>query len=445
MKRSLGTKVLFLFVSLLILLNGCSLNIIPNDLFSEGLLAVEKDGRYGYINTSGKKVIDYYFDEAYAFNGRYAIIVRNEGYNFIDKNGLTQLEDDVEYLYFDDETGNLWFVKDELLGMMKTNGDIIIEAKYELEVSEVSSYALETFTYFSEGLARVAKNGKLGYINEKGNVVIDFTYDDSGHFSEGFAYYMNAAEKYGYINKKGDIVINANWDYAEDFNQHKQAIVANVDIEFDYTYALIDDEGEQILGGLDDIENHEDLYIIIKDNICSIINTKGKTVNEGTYHDYFEVGDFIMLAVLDEEEVATAITVFDVKGKLYYEMTEDEVKGDELSNLFADGDKFYLLLIPETGKTLSLKLKSKSFTFEADNVTSVSGDFVIAKRNDEYGVRNFKDVMIVDYLYTYIGYFDDGYFLVREDGKYGILNSKGKTIAETIYDSCNTNVNSYNK
>lgn len=445
MKRSLGTKVLLLFVFLLTLLNGCSLKIIPNDLFSEGLLAVEKDGRFGYINTNGKKVIDYYFDEAYAFNGRYAIIVRNEGYNFIDKDGLTQLEDDVDYLYFDDETGNLWFVKDELLGLMKTSGDVIIEPTYELEVPEVSSYALEAFTFFQEGLARVAKNGKLGYINEKGNVVIDFTYADSGHFSEGLAYYMSTTEKYGYINKKGDVVITANWDYAEDFNQHKQAIVANIDTEFNYTYALIDDKGEQIIGGLDDIDDHEDLYIIIKDDICSIINTKGKIINEGTYHDFYEIGKFILMAVLDAEDKATKITVMGINGKMYYELTESEVNGDELDNFIADDDKLYLLLIPKTGNTLTLKLKSKSYTFEADDVRNVAGDYVITVRNDEYGVRNFKDAMIVDYLYSYIGFFDDGYFLVREDGKYGILSSKGKKITEPIFESCNTDINSYNK
>lgn len=445
MKRSLRTKVLFLLVAMLLTLNGCALRIIPNNLFSEGLLAVEKNDRYGYIDTKGNKVIDYYFDEAYAFNGKYAIVVRNGKYNFIDKNGNTQLEDDLEYLYFDDETGHLWFVKDDKLGLMKTNGDIIIEAKYELSVEEVSPWALEAFTFFQEGLARVAKNGKLGYINVKGEVVIDFTYDDCGHFYQGLAYYMSATEKYGYIDKKGKIIINAEWDYAEEFNQNKQAIVANIDNEYNYTYALIDNKGETVIGGLDDIEDHNELYIIIKDDVCSIINTKGKTVNDGTYHDFYEIGDFILMAVLNDEEIATKISVFDIDGKLYYDLTEAETEGDELSDFITDNDKIYLVLIPETGNMLTLKLKSKTWTFEADDVISVKDDLVITNRNGERGVRNFKDEMIVDYLYSYIGIYDDGYILVREDGKYGILNLKGKTIVEPTFDSCNTSVNTYNK
>lgn len=445
MNRSLRTKVLFLLVAILLTLNGCALRIIPNNLFSEGLLAVEKNNRYGYIDTKGNKVIDYYFDEAYAFNGKYAIVVRNGSYNFIDKNGITQLEDDLEYLYFDDETGNLWFVKNNLLGMMKTNGDIIIENKYELEVDEVGSWALEGFTFFQEGLARVAKNGKLGYIDIKGKVIIDFTYDDSGHFYQGLAYYKSATDKYGYIDKKGDIIINAEWDYAEEFNQNKQAIVANIDNEYNYTYALIDNKGKTIIGGLDDIEDHSELYIIIKDDVCSIINTKGNTVNDGTYHDFFEIADFILMAVLDQEDNATKISIFDADGKLYYDLTENEIDGDELTDFITDNGKIYLVLIPDTGNTLTLKLKTKTWTFEADDVVSISDDFIVTIRNDERGVRNFKDVMIVDYLYSYIGIYDDGYFLVKEDGKYGILSFNGKTIVEPTFDSCNTSVNTYNK
>ena len=40
---------------------------------------------------------------------------------------------------------------------------------------------------FSEGLAPVKQNGKWGYINEEGDVVIDFQYDRAYTFNEGYA------------------------------------------------------------------------------------------------------------------------------------------------------------------------------------------------------------------------------------------------------------------
>ena len=445
MKRSLVSKVLFLGVALLILLNGCALKVIPMDLFSEGLLAVEKDGRFGYIDTRGKKVIDYYFDEAYAFNDKFAIVIRNRGYNIIDKSGNTQFDDDLDYLYFDDETGYLWYVKNELLGLMKTNGDIIIEAKYELTVEGDYSYSLEAFSYFQEGLARVAKNGKFGYINEKGEVIIDFDYEDSGHFSQGLAYFMNSSDKYGYIDKKGKIIITAKYDYAEEFNLNKQAIVADIDDEYDYTYALINKSGDEIIGNLSDIEDHNEIYIVIKDEKCYLINTRGKTISDDKFDDYMIMGNFIFLAELDENYDATNIEVFKANGDHYYEFSEEEVTSEEVADFIIDEDKLYLLIIPKSGSEITLKLKNVTWKFEADDIVNIHGSLIIAKRNGEYGVRTFKDALVIDYLYDYIWAYDDGYFLARLDGKVGILSERGKKIVDFIYDSCNTDINSYNK
>jgi hypothetical protein len=445
MRRSLASKVLFLSVALLFLLSGCALKVLPNNLFSEGLLAVEKDGRYGYIDTKGNKVIDFYFDEAYAFNGKYAIIVRNNGYNIINSSGITQFDDDLDYLYFDFETGFLWYVKDELLGLMKTNGDIIVEAKYELTVEGDYSYSLESFSFFQEGLARVAKNGKFGFIDKTGEIIIDFVYEDVGHFSQGLAYYMNSEDRYGYIDKKGEIVISPKYDYAEEFNLNKQAIVADINDDYDYIYSLIDKDGDVIISDLEDIDDHEDIYVVIKNNKCYLINTKGKMISEDIFNDFAEMGEFILLAVLNDDYDATAITIFKLNGDVYYELTENEVSGEELADFFAIDDKLYLLFKPKSGSTVTLKLKKDTWTFEADSVNDIHGKYVITERNDEYGVRTFKDAMVIDYLYDYIWAYDDGYFLARLDGKIGILNERGKTIAEFLYTACNTDINSYNK
>lgn len=445
MRRSLASKVLVLSIALLFLLTGCALKLVPNNLFSEGLLAIEKDGRYGYIDTRGKKVIDFYFDEAYAFNDKFAIIVRNNGYNIIDKSGITQFDDDFDYLYFDFETGYLWYVKDELLGLMKTNGDIIVEAKYELSVEDDYSSSLESFSFFQEGLARVVKNGKFGYIDKTGEVIIDFDYEDAGHFSQGLAYYANSEGKYGYINKKGEIIISPKYDYAEEFNLNKQAIVADITTEYDYFYALINKDGEEIIGSLSDIEDHHEIYVVIKDEKCYLINTKGKMISEDIYDDFAEIGNFILLAVLNDEYDATAITIFKLNGDVYYEFTEDEVSGEELADFYSVDDQFYLLFKPETGSKVTLKLKKDAWEFEADDIQDIVNNFVISERNDEYGVRTLKDALVIDYLYDFIWGYDDGYFLARLDGKIGIINERGKTIVEFLYQSCNTDINSYNK
>ena len=55
---------------------------------------------------------------------------------------------------------------------------------------------------FYEGFAWVKKDGKWGYINTKGEQIVECKFDSVGNFSEGFAI-VKKDGKWGYINTKG--------------------------------------------------------------------------------------------------------------------------------------------------------------------------------------------------------------------------------------------------
>jgi len=100
-------------------------------------------------------------------------------------------------------------------GFIDVNGKFIIMPEYD------------NVGYFKEGLVRVEKNdiadvrkiGKLvGFLNESGKVVIPLIYGlGSSDFSEGLSSVTNKNGKHGYIDKKGKLVIPFQFDYAEDF------------------------------------------------------------------------------------------------------------------------------------------------------------------------------------------------------------------------------------
>ena len=71
---------------------------------------------------------------------------------------------------------------------------------------------------FSEGLARVLLNNKLGFIDKTGKEVIPIKYDDASSFSEGLAS-VSLNYKYGFIDKTGKEVIPIKYDYAEGFSE----------------------------------------------------------------------------------------------------------------------------------------------------------------------------------------------------------------------------------
>ena len=59
---------------------------------------------------------------------------------------------------------------------------------------------------FSEGLAAVSIDGKGGYIDSAGDMIIEPQYDNVGIFSEGLAA-VKVNEKWGYIDKSGNMFI----------------------------------------------------------------------------------------------------------------------------------------------------------------------------------------------------------------------------------------------
>ena len=73
----------------------------------------------------------------------------------------------------------------------------------------------EKVNSFHEGLAQVKQNGKRGYINTQGAVVIPCIYDLAGEISEGLAP-VEQNGKWGYINTKGEEVIPCIYDDAGD-------------------------------------------------------------------------------------------------------------------------------------------------------------------------------------------------------------------------------------
>src|SRR5690606_14275870 len=70
------------------------------------------------------------------------------------------------------------------------NKNVIIDFKYD------------GADYFSEGLAIIRMNRKLGYINKSNNIIIDIQFDDAKLFHNGKAKVSKGSESY-YINSKG--------------------------------------------------------------------------------------------------------------------------------------------------------------------------------------------------------------------------------------------------
>ena len=96
---------------------------------------------------------------------------------------------------------------------------------------------------FSEGLACVMDdNRKCGYIDKTGEVMIPCQWVDSYRFSEGLACVVDANKKFGFIDKTGKVVIPCQWKKALVFSEGL-AFVVNANGKWGY----IDKTGKLVI------------------------------------------------------------------------------------------------------------------------------------------------------------------------------------------------------
>ena len=93
---------------------------------------------------------------------------------------------------------------------------------------------------FSEGLAAVQKNGKIGFIDHKGNTVIDFKYPYHGNplsafvFNHGHCVVANNEGKCGVIDKTGQWLIQPEYDTVNAFEEYAIVSKSGVNMQISY-------------------------------------------------------------------------------------------------------------------------------------------------------------------------------------------------------------------
>ncbi len=228
--------------------------------FSDGVVVVEKDKKYGVVNENYKELIKPEFEYISAFREGVASFQREEKYKYglLDYNGKILLDNKYDFIGSSVE-GILIVEKDGKFGYMRKNGKLLtrIDFNYCRNFSEGLAvvkreskfgyiddagnlkigYDYDWAGDFSDGLAVVEKNGKCAYINDSGKVIIDYKYDYAEKFSEGLAV-VKKNGKCGYINDSGKVIIDYKYDSAAKFSESK-AVVSIED-----KYYVIDKKGE---------------------------------------------------------------------------------------------------------------------------------------------------------------------------------------------------------
>jgi hypothetical protein len=140
---------------------------------------------------------------------------------------------------------------------------------------------------FSEGVAPFAKvvDGELlfGYVDKKGNVVIEPAWPGAFPFSNGLAAVGTDEEnEWGYINHKGEMAIAAQFYLGSMFTDEGYAAVAtSKDLR-----GVIDKKGTFVVNPkYQEVKLDGDRFIVKEDDKFSLINRKGETLIQPEFKD----------------------------------------------------------------------------------------------------------------------------------------------------------------
>lgn len=214
--------------------------------FCEGLAAVYQYEGWGFVDIKGREIIKCQYEsvgdfcEGYAcvkykgvkeYNGKWECL--NNSYGYINQygheafpakfsnahsfhDGLALVEIDNGNVY---EPAKKYFFIDRW-------GDIIIECKYDYVDSFYDGFACV-------GLKDSCGNLKIGYIGKSGRELIgrlyDYDYESAGsihRFSEGLAC-VKINGKYGYIDQNGELIIPCEYDFALPFKYGLACVALN--------------------------------------------------------------------------------------------------------------------------------------------------------------------------------------------------------------------------
>ncbi|MCD5325437.1 MULTISPECIES: WG repeat-containing protein [Pontibacillus] len=208
------------------------------DFQKNGLAVVEVDNRSGVIDTKGDYVVEPLYESVTEFSEGRATVYKDNGFQVINEKGTILTPGPYPYigsyqnglaLFSLEKDGTTYY------GYLNNQGEEAIPAQY---------LSADPFTD-ARAVVQVKEN-QFALINRDGNPFYTYNYPYVGNYGEGLlAFQEDRGGKYGYINERGRVVIEPSYDYVQAFKEGRAVVTVAEDYIF--RYGLIDQKGKQII------------------------------------------------------------------------------------------------------------------------------------------------------------------------------------------------------
>ena len=422
----------------------------------QDLIKVYKDGKWGYIDKTGKIITRLKYDFATNFSEGLSAVYIDGKWTFVDTLGREKSKFKYDNILFENElrfSNQLVCVKiDDKYGFVDNLGNEKIKPQYD------------SARNFSDGIAVVKINNETRFINDKGETVFKLPskYEVVDDFQNGIVRvylkkesnddYINFFET-GFMSKKGRLIVPIQYKYVifDEYEVYKKAHdpsqvsngVINLCSQKTEKWGLINSVGKNITSfNYDYAGSFSDEVAAIALNNKSVmkwgfVDRTGKEIvhpiydyyipffedveDFGIYSMYFRVPFFSDgIAVLRYDNKWGGVNkqgkvVIPFKYKNQFLFIEGKAK-IELNNKYGCIDTNNKMILP----------------LEYQDITIIKNG-IIVKKNNKYGLVDETGNTIIEPMYDFMSY-DRETIYVRHNGKEGVLSRDGKEIINPRFD-----------
>ena len=291
------------------------------EAFSESMAVVRKDGKYGYIDVSGRLVIPVKYQDAGSFSAGLAPVCLYGKYGYVDKSGEMVVPFKFSYA----------FPFSEGLAAVELNGKV---AYIGPDGKTIIPYMLDSGKPFKDGIAEVVVDGKIKYMDKVGNI-FDEVSEAFRSFS-GFARHMieekvNAWQKKGRYEKTADWMARVN----ESTRQHMVDSLLGI-AQSEYIAFMSKNVGDQQTIVDYDADGEIFLYAIQNDGLG--LREMTYTLPDGRQYRYDNSSD-LTFAMADIEYEFDAIDINAVPDNVMADRGSQQITTRQISVGTSDVDK----------------------------------------------------------------------------------------------------------
>lgn len=301
------------------------------------------------------------------------------------------------------------------------NDDLIIFYEEETwkindkEGNNIFPYQIKGMSEFKDGVAKINKNGKVGFINKYGEVVIDFLYDEI-YFDGNFGL-ARKGNKWTFIQKNGKKITNLFFDQIDFFSEGLARVY------FFNRWGFINEQGKVVIDGLYyDAGSFKNGIAPVKNaDKWGCVDKQGNVVIDFSYQEMRnDVASELIFAKREDRWGA-----LNHKGEEFLPFYYQEIRSYQNADYFSVNKGAKLKKFTKAkdgfdeegmvgGKWAIFDNKGKQITpFTYESIDTIFKNITIVLSNGNWGIFDLsKKKKITDFIYDYIGSFHDGLAVV---------------------------------